>query len=197
MIYWLTLNLKGKKLLTFLSACYIDIQIIYIFFNCDYLSWLEMLSFWMPPKHSIGTCLGYTPQYLSYVSHSMLPAYSVKQIVSGDRRIFSSKRSFLFKKRMIEVSPNHLLLQMESNSFKLSCILFVVSSSWSTWSYSDMATQKIMAVTSSKQWIHFFLSDRWPPTSNSLKLRFLNEKWTSTIPVVLTLVRRMSCSVGW
>lgn len=30
-----------------------------------------------------------------------------------------------------------------------------------------------------------------------LKLRFLNEKCTSTIPVVLTLVRRMSCSVGW
>ena len=77
-----------------------------------------------------------------------------------------------------------------------------------------MATQNIMAVTSSKQWIHFFLSDLWPPTSNNLendfiekalifplcaylKLRFLNEKWTSTIPVVLTLVLRMSCSVGW
>lgn len=26
-----------------------------------------------------------------------------------------------------------------------------------------------MAVTSSKQWIHFFLSDLWPPTSNSLR----------------------------
>ncbi len=66
-----------------------------------------------------------------------------------------------------------------------------------TWSYSDIATQKIMAVTSSKQWIHFFRSDRCPPTSNSLKLRFLKEKWTSTIPVVFTRVRRMSCSVGW
>jgi len=29
-----------------------------------------------------------------------------------------------------------------------------------------------------------------------LKLRFLKLKWTSTIPVVLTLVRKMSCSVG-
>jgi hypothetical protein len=64
--------------------------------------------------------------------------------------------------------------------------LTVVSSSWSTWkyvfvdksqnnpdhtwSYSDMATQNIIAVTSSKQWIHFFLSDRWPPTSNNLKI---------------------------
>lgn len=46
--------------------------------------------------------------------------------------------------------------------------LTVVSSSCKTWSYSDMATQKMMAVTSSKQWIHFFRSDLWPPTSNSL-----------------------------
>src|SRR5688572_2042995 len=50
----------------------------------------------------------------------------------------------------------------------LQALLTVVSSSWSTWSYSDMATQKMMAVTSSKQWIHFFRSDLWPPTSNSL-----------------------------
>lgn len=27
----------------------------------------------------------------------------------------------------------------------------------------------MMAVTSSKQWIHFLRSDRWPPTSNSLR----------------------------
>ena len=32
-----------------------------------------------------------------------------------------------------------------------------------------MATIKMMAVTPSKQWIHFFRSDRWPPTSNILK----------------------------
>ena len=44
----------------------------------------------------------------------------------------------------------------------------VVSSSCSTWSYSLMATQKMMAVTSSKQWIHFLRSDRCPPTSNNL-----------------------------
>lgn len=47
-------------------------------------------------------------------------------------------------------------------------VLTVVSSSCSTWSYPLSATQKIMAVTSSKQWIHFFLSDLWPPTSKSL-----------------------------
>jgi len=45
----------------------------------------------------------------------------------------------------------------------------VVSSSCRTWSYSLIATQKMIAVTSSKQWIHFLRSDLWPPTSNSLK----------------------------
>ena len=34
-------------------------------------------------------------------------------------------------------------------------------------------------------------------TSTYLKFRFLKEKWTSTIPVVLTRVLKMSCSVGW
>lgn len=137
-----------------------------------------------------------------------LPAYSGKHIVRGDFLIFSSNKSFLLRKRMIDVSVNHLLLQIESNSFKLSCIRFwntkcfllirpisgqnkfrkimhpivqlrvevclesafltVVSSSCKTWSYSLIATQKIIAVTSSKQCIHFFLSDRCPPTSNNL-----------------------------
>jgi hypothetical protein len=31
-----------------------------------------------------------------------------------------------------------------------------------------MATQNTTAVTSSKQWIHFLRSDRWPPTSTNL-----------------------------
>lgn len=53
-----------------------------------------------------------------------VPAYSGKHIVSGDFLIFSSNKSFLFKKRIIDVSVNHLLLQIESNSFKLSCIRF-------------------------------------------------------------------------
>ena len=51
------------------------------------------------------------------------PEYSGKQIERGDFLIFSSKRSFLFRKRIMEVSTNHLLLQMESNSFMLSFIL--------------------------------------------------------------------------
>merc|ERR1712241_1233054 len=84
--------------------------------------------------------------YAAASPYSCAPAYSLKQIVRAERSIFSSKRSFLLRKRIIEVSPNHLLLQIESNSFKLSCIRFVVSSSWRTWSYSDIATQKMMAV---------------------------------------------------
>ena len=43
------------------------------------------------------------------------PEYSGKQLVSGERLIFSSKRSFLLRKRMMDVSTNHLLLQIESN----------------------------------------------------------------------------------
>ena len=102
-------------------------------------------------------------------------------------------------------------------------------------SKSEMAARKMTDLTQSKQWIHFFRSERCPPTSNNLlsskedyvrdgilyrrfqdgryhtlrkaeqtketethlKLRFLKEKCTSTIPVVLTRVRRISCSVGW
>ena len=45
-------------------------------------------------------------------------------MVSGLWAIFSSNRSFLLRNRMMEVSVNHLLLQMESNSFMLSCIRF-------------------------------------------------------------------------
>lgn len=53
-----------------------------------------------------------------------LPVYSGKQIVNGLLRIFSSKRSFLFKNRIIDVSVNHLLLQIESNNLRDSCIRF-------------------------------------------------------------------------
>lgn len=81
----------------------------------------------------------------------------------------------------------------------------------------DSATQKMMAVTPSKQWIHFLRSERWPPTSKSLKAigfglelfefamswretylkcNCLQLKWVSMMPVVFTLVRNTSCCVG-
>ena len=50
--------------------------------------------------------------------------YSGKQMVKGDLVIFSANRSFLLRKRIIDVSVNHLLLQMESKSFMLSIIRF-------------------------------------------------------------------------
>jgi len=59
-----------------------------------------------------------------------LPPYSWKHIVSGDFLIFSSNKSFLLRNRIIEVSVNHLLLQMESNSFRLSCIRFWNKEKW-------------------------------------------------------------------
>ena len=52
------------------------------------------------------------------------PVYSGKQTTSGDFLIFSSNRSFLFRNNIIDVSVNHLLLQIESNNFMLSIIRF-------------------------------------------------------------------------
>lgn len=46
-----------------------------------------------------------------------------------------------------------------------------LSDSTRTWSYSLKATKNMMDVTFSKQWIHFRLSDRWPPTSTILEKR--------------------------
>jgi len=79
---------------------------------------------------------------------------------------FSLNLSILFKKRIMDVLTNHRELQMESKSVRASCIRLTVSSSKSSWSYSEIATKKRIVVTFSKQCIHFFLSDRWPPTSN-------------------------------
>ena len=55
---------------------------------------------------------------------SCLPVNSGKQMARGDFLIFSSNRSFLLRKRMMEVSVNHLLLQIESNNFMLSIMRF-------------------------------------------------------------------------
>lgn len=109
-----------------------------------------------------------------YILTAYLPLYSGKQTVSGLCLIFSAKRSFLLRNKMMEVSTNHLLLQIESNSFMLSIMRFISSSSARTRSYPDRATQKMMAVTPSKQWIHFLRSDRWPPTSNILQKKRTN-----------------------
>lgn len=53
-----------------------------------------------------------------------IPVYSGKHIVREDLEIFCSNKSFLLRNRMIEVSVNHLLLQIESNNFIDSCMRF-------------------------------------------------------------------------
>ena len=55
---------------------------------------------------------------------TLLPVYSGKQMVKGECVIFAPNKSFLLRKRIMEVSVNHLLLQMESNSFMLSIMRF-------------------------------------------------------------------------
>lgn len=45
-------------------------------------------------------------------------------MVRGDFLIFSANRSFLLRKRMMEVSMKNLLLQMESKSMRDSCMRF-------------------------------------------------------------------------
>ena len=82
--------------------------------------------------HSCNLSLSVTPNCyvynLSTIHHmsstTLIPVYSGNAIVSGDLTIFSANKSFLFRKRMIDVSSNHLLLQIESNNFMLSIIRF-------------------------------------------------------------------------
>ena len=70
--------------------------------------------------------------------------------------------------------------------------LTVVSSSWRTWSYSLIATQNIIAVTSSKQWIHFLRSDLCPPTSNNLKTNNTYYKFAQTIKCYMLVMYERS-----
>lgn len=54
----------------------------------------------------------------------VVPVYSGKQIFRGDFTIFIAKRSFLLRKRMMDVSTKNLLLHIESKSIRDSCIRF-------------------------------------------------------------------------
>lgn len=108
-----------------------------------------------------------------------------------------------FKKRIIGIFLNnsllHVSLKRESDSF----IRFWVWSR-SDWSYSLSATQKMIAFTKSiyeilfffqlppsKQWIHFLLSDLWPPTSIILIVTPLNYFPSHQIPSKLNLASSM------
>lgn len=53
-----------------------------------------------------------------------------------------------------------------------------LSDSTRNWSYSLSAARNMMEVTFSKQWIHFLLSDLWPPTSTILMGTKRGFKWS-------------------
>ena len=57
------------------------------------------------------------------------------------KNVFTVLITILLRKRMMEADSNHLLLQMELNSFIDSCILLTLVSSSSIRSYSDMASK--------------------------------------------------------
>ena len=61
---------------------------------------------------------------MHFISEQTVPLYSGKQMASGDVRILSANKSFLFRNRITDVSINQRLLQIESNSFMLSAIRF-------------------------------------------------------------------------
>lgn len=75
----------------------------------------------IPFSHFI---LSFLLPFSSYKNRKWIPEYSGKHIVNGDFFILSSNKSFLFRNKIIEVSVNHLLLQIESNNFNDSCIRF-------------------------------------------------------------------------
>ena len=82
-----------------------------------------------PPTHrqtDRRTNSKHTGELYNHYSLESLPVYSGNAMVRGDLTIFSAKRSFLLRKRIMEVSSNHLLLQMESNNFILSIIRFCI-----------------------------------------------------------------------
>ena len=116
---------------------------------------------------------------------SLPPVYSLKQMVNGEWTIFSSKTSFLFRNNNKGTYRNHFIRQILLKSCKDSCIRLTSQSSNKTWSYSDIAITKIKAFTPSKWWIHFLLSDRWPPTSMRHRIRFSLLKCVSLMPKLI------------
>ena len=99
-------------------------------------------------------------------------------------------------------TPIGRALTIYCNRTFLNAKLTAFWSSGRTWSYSDTSTQNIMAVTSSKQWIHFLDSERCPISIcefnytstkkdrrwTNLKLICLNSKQKSTKVLIICLM---------
>jgi len=129
---------------------------------------------------------------------------------------FSSNMSLLFNIRIIVVFSKYFMLHISSNKSRASTNRFCLWSSNNTvsyllikiknvarlmgteliWAYADIAATKMTQVTSSKKWIHFFLSFRWPPTSNIWKIFPLISNIFCTTPIVLARVLNICSTVG-
>uniref|UniRef100_A0A0E9SUR7 Uncharacterized protein n=1 Tax=Anguilla anguilla TaxID=7936 RepID=A0A0E9SUR7_ANGAN len=109
---------------------------------------------------------------------------------------FSSSKSVLLRKRMMETLLKTRLLTIVSKMLSDSMSRFVCRSSISTWSNSLDETRKRMEVTLSKHSNHRRRSDLCPPTSTILKGTFLISKSYSWMPLVGLRARRMSCCEG-
>lgn len=121
------------------------------------------------------------------VESTHLPVYSVKQTVRGAFLIFSSKRSFLLRKRMMEVSVNHLLLQIESNNFSDSCIRFCNSKL-----YGVKQDQTVCAVREVPPAPRKRTAQTTPPKPFHLFSRHCNSKTRKSIPDFLKLSLRFA-----
>lgn len=109
---------------------------------------------------------------------------------------FSSSKSVLFKKRIIETHEKVLLLIIVSKMSQDSTSLFVFLSSCRTWSNSLEDARNKMAVIPSKHWNHFWRCDLWPPTSTKRNGMRLMSIWCSVMPFVAFLAWRMSRLMG-
>ena len=109
---------------------------------------------------------------------------------------FSSRRSVLFKNRIIDTLENVLLLMMVSKMSHDSTNLLVFLSSINTWSNSLDEAKNNIEVIPSKHWNHFCRCDRCPPTSTNRKGIPLMSNWCSMMPFVAFLEWRISNFVG-
>lgn len=141
-------------------------------------------------KRARLACVNRHRMYFAALLISGPPVYSGKYFSIDIFGSLTLKMSILLRKRMIDVRKNHRLLTTDSNNTKDSSIRFCPASSKRTWSYSLSATQKMMLVTASKQWIHFFLSDRCPPTSNILidRSQLGAKDWTLDFRLTVSII---------
>lgn len=132
-----------------------------------------------------------TQQWISkWIDFHLNKSQNVDKLHCSTHRRYLRWDDKLFYRYCSQHQLSHNLWQKKAKSIKYA--ITVVSSSCNTWSYSDIATQNIIAVTSSKQWIHFFLSDRWPPTSNNLLKKKRRKKMKNSYKIKIWIVHEMN-----